>query len=57
MRGVDIRDRPLEERRALLESARAAQAVLRTSEIVTAHDLDRPGRLCVRSPARSASKG
>ena len=35
--GVDIRDRPLEDRRSLLETRVTAQAVLRTSEIVTAH--------------------
>jgi|SRR5882672_1014286 len=35
--GVDIRDRPLEERRTRLETHVRAQAVLRTSEIIKAH--------------------
>jgi DNA ligase-1 len=48
---VDIRERPLEERRTRAHVT--AQAVLRTSEIVTAQH--RPGH-CVRS-SRSASKG
>src|SRR5262245_6097226 len=34
--GIDIRPQPLEERRRLLETQVTAQAVLRTSEIVTA---------------------